>query len=155
MLLTLMHMQNLVKTHLFFLKILSGNEILTSFKGCNSVTSWWKWMINKPKLDVVSINAYTKFGQNPFHLDVININAYAKNENVMDRWTDNLKQYTPTPRTWYAGLTSPKLDVVNINAYANLVKIHSFIHKILSGNEILMSFKSGNSVTNWHLTIPS
>ena len=31
-----MDLQNLVKTHLFILKILSGNKILTSFKGRNS-----------------------------------------------------------------------------------------------------------------------
>ena len=42
---------------------------------------------------------------------------------------------------------NPKVDVVNINAYANLGKIHSFILKILSGNEILTSFKGRNSVT--------
>ena len=32
-----MHVQDLVKIHLFILKILSGNEIITSFKGRNSV----------------------------------------------------------------------------------------------------------------------
>ena len=25
-----------------------------------------KWTLNNPKLDVVNINAYAKFGQNPF-----------------------------------------------------------------------------------------
>ena len=39
MLLILMHVQNLVEIHLFILKILRGNEILTSFKGPNSVTN--------------------------------------------------------------------------------------------------------------------
>ena len=39
MLLISMHVQNLVKIHLFILKILSGNEILTSLKGRNSVTN--------------------------------------------------------------------------------------------------------------------
>ena len=34
-------------------------------------------------------------------------------------------------------LNNPKLDVFNINAYAKFCQIHSFIHKILSGNEIL------------------
>ena len=61
-----MYLQNLVKIHLFIFKILSGNEILKSFKGHNSVTNLRKWTLNNPKTDVVSINAYSKFGQNPF-----------------------------------------------------------------------------------------
>ena len=61
-----MIMQILVKIHSFVLKILSGNEILTSFKGNNSVTNWRKWMFNNPKLDAVNINPSTKFGQNTF-----------------------------------------------------------------------------------------
>ena len=63
-----MHMQNLVKIHSFVLKILSGNKILTSFKGHNSVINRRKWMLNNPKLDVVSINDYANFGQNPFDI---------------------------------------------------------------------------------------
>ena len=67
MLLKVMHVQNLVKIHLFILKILSGNEILTSFKGhSSSVMIRQKWTLNNPKLDVININAYVKFGQNPF-----------------------------------------------------------------------------------------
>ena len=61
-----MHMQNLVKIHLFVLTILIGNKILMSFKGHNSVTNWRKWMLNNTKLDVVITNAYANFGQNPF-----------------------------------------------------------------------------------------
>ena len=66
MLLKLMHVQNLIKIHLFILKILSGNEILTPVKGRNTVMNWRKWMLNNSKLDVVNINACAKFGQNPF-----------------------------------------------------------------------------------------
>ena len=70
--LILMHVQNLVKIHLFILKILIGNKILTSFKGHNSVPNWRKLTHNNPKLDVVNINAYVKFCQNPFlHLQDI------------------------------------------------------------------------------------
>ena len=57
-----MHMQNLVKFHQFFLKILSRNEILTSIKGHNSVINLKR---NNPKLDLVNIKAYAKFGQIP------------------------------------------------------------------------------------------
>ena len=66
MLLISMHLQNLVKIHSFILKILGGNEILMSFKGQNSVLNWRNLTLKNPKLDVVNINAYPKFGQNPF-----------------------------------------------------------------------------------------
>ena len=59
-----MHMQK-VKIHQFVLKILGGNEILTSIKGHNSVINFWKLMCNNPNLDVVNINAYAKLGQLP------------------------------------------------------------------------------------------
>ena len=58
--------QNLVKIHSFILKILSENEILMLFKGHNSVMNKTKLTLNNPKLDVVNIYAYAKFGQNPF-----------------------------------------------------------------------------------------
>ena len=60
-----MHVQSWVKIHFFILKILSGNKILTSFKGRNSM-DWRKWTLNNSKLDDVNINACAKFGQNPF-----------------------------------------------------------------------------------------
>ena len=45
------------------LKILSGNEILTSIKGCNSVKILRKMTGNNPKLDLVNVDVHTKFGQ--------------------------------------------------------------------------------------------
>ena len=56
-------MQNLVKFHQFILKIISGNEILISIKGHNSVINMQKLTRNNPNLDLVSINA--NFGQIP------------------------------------------------------------------------------------------
>ena len=58
-----MHIQNLVKSYQFVLKILSGNEYLISIKGHNSVTNLQKMTGNNPNLDLLNINAYTKFGQ--------------------------------------------------------------------------------------------
>ena len=48
---------------LSILKILSGNEILTSVKGHNSTTNVQKMMCNNHKLDLVCINAYSKCGK--------------------------------------------------------------------------------------------
>ena len=62
-----MHIQNLVKLYQFALKILSGNEIfnkiLTSIKGHNSITNAWTMMCKNSNLDLININAYTKFGE--------------------------------------------------------------------------------------------
>ena len=59
----LMCIQNLVRFCQFVLKILSGNEILTSIRGCNSVKILGKMMGNNPKLGLVNVDVHTKFGQ--------------------------------------------------------------------------------------------
>ena len=60
----LMCIQNLVRFYQFVLEILSGNEILTSFKGRNSVKILQKMTGNNPKLDFVyNFDVHTKFGQ--------------------------------------------------------------------------------------------
>ena len=61
-LLMMMCIQNLVGFCQFILKILSGNEILTSIKGRNSVKILRKMTGNNPKLDLVNGDAHTKFG---------------------------------------------------------------------------------------------
>ena len=60
-----MHMQNLVKFRQLFLKILSGNEILISIKGRNSVINLQTLTHKNPNLGLVNINAYAKLGQIP------------------------------------------------------------------------------------------
>ena len=59
----LMRIQNLVGFCQFVLKIWSGNEILTSIKGRNSVKILQKMTGNNPKLDLVNVDVYTKFGR--------------------------------------------------------------------------------------------
>ena len=53
---------SLVKFCLLVLKILSGNEILTSIKGRNSVANLQNLTLYNPNLDIISVNVYTKFG---------------------------------------------------------------------------------------------
>ena len=61
----IMCIQNLVSICLFFLKILSKYQILTSIKGFNSVANLKKkTMINNTNIDLVNDNVYTKFGLN-------------------------------------------------------------------------------------------
>ena len=59
----LMCIQNLVRFCQFVLEILSGNKILTSFKGRNSVKILQEMTGNNPKLDFVDVDVHTKFGQ--------------------------------------------------------------------------------------------
>ena len=58
----MMCIQNLVGFCQFVLKILSGNEILTSIKGFYSVKILRKMTGNNPKLDLVNDDVHTKFG---------------------------------------------------------------------------------------------
>ena len=58
----LMCIQILVKFCQLVLKILSGNEILTSIKGRNSVANLQKMTIYNTNVDLVNDNVYTKFG---------------------------------------------------------------------------------------------
>ena len=62
MLSMLMCIQILVKFCPLVLKILSGNEILTSIKGCNSATNLRKMTLYNPILDIINVNVHTKFG---------------------------------------------------------------------------------------------
>ena len=57
-----MCIQNLVKFCPLVLKILSGNEILRSIKGCNSVANVRNLTLYNPNLDLRNVNVYTKFG---------------------------------------------------------------------------------------------
>ena len=56
----LMRIQNLVRILSFSS---SGNKILMSIKGCNSVKIWRKMTDNNPKLDLVNVDVHTKFGR--------------------------------------------------------------------------------------------
>ena len=57
----LMCIQNLVRFCLLVLKILSGNEILMSIKGRNSVKIFQKMTGNNPNVDIVNVDGHTKF----------------------------------------------------------------------------------------------
>ena len=59
----MMCIQNLVGFCQFILNILSGNEILKSIKGRNSVKILRKMTGNNPKLDLVNDDVHTKFGR--------------------------------------------------------------------------------------------
>ena len=62
MLSILMCIQILVKFCPLVLKILSGNKVLTSIKGCHSAPNLRKMTLYNPNLDLINCNVYTKFG---------------------------------------------------------------------------------------------
>ena len=57
-----MCIQNLVQFCPLILKILSGNEILISIKGNNSVANLRNLPLYNPNLDIINVNVYTKLG---------------------------------------------------------------------------------------------
>ena len=58
----IMCIQTLVKFCLLVLKILSGNKILTSIKGRNSVANLRKMTLYNPIVDLINGNVYTNSG---------------------------------------------------------------------------------------------
>ena len=59
---SLMCIQNLVQFCPLVLKILSGNEILTSIKGHISVANLQNLPLYNPNLYIINVNVNTKFG---------------------------------------------------------------------------------------------
>ena len=53
-----------MKFYQLVLEILSRNKILALIKGYNSGTNFRNMPCNNPKLDLVNMNAYIKFGEN-------------------------------------------------------------------------------------------
>ena len=113
----LMCIQNLVKFYQLVLKILSGNEILTSIKGRNSVNILQKMMGNNLKLDLVSmlmcIQNLVRFCQ--FVLKILSGNKILtsikghNSDKILQKMTGN----------------NPKLDLVNVDVHTNFGWSHS------------------------------
>ena len=119
-----MYMQNLVKFHqlLVFLKILSGNEILTSIKGHNSVKNLRKLMCNNPNLDIVNINASAKFGQ---------IRSICSQDIERKPILTSIKGHNSVKNLRKLTRNNPNLDLVNINAYAKFCQIPSIHSQVI------------------------
>ena len=130
-----MHMQNLAKFHQFILKILSGNKILISIKGHNSVKNLWKLKCNNPNLDLVNINAYAKFGQIPS----IRSQDIERKRNLTKIMNHQIKGHNSVTIWWKLMHNNSNLDIVNINAYAKFGPIPPIRFKILSRNEVGMT----------------
>ena len=103
-----MSIQNLVKFCPLVLKILSGNEILTSIKGRNSVANLGNLTLYNPNLDTINVNVHTKLVKFcPLVLKILSGNEILtsiKGHNSVA----NLRKIT---------LYNPNLDLINANVY--------------------------------------
>ena len=104
-----MHISNLVKFCQFVLKILSGNKILELIKGHNSGRNMPKMKCNDPKLDLVNMNAYIKFGE------ILSICS----QDIERKWNYDRRNDIRNSGTNMRKMTrnNPKVDLVNMNAY--------------------------------------
>ena len=59
------HIASLVEIPCYVLKLSSGNENMGVSRADNSVKIWRNLHISNPKPDLLNVNAYSKFGENP------------------------------------------------------------------------------------------
>ena len=97
--------QILVKFCPLVLKILSGKEILTSIKGCNSAPNLRKMTLYNPNLDLINCNVYTNLVK--FCPLVLKISS--RNEVLTSIKGCNSVTYLQN-LTFY----NPNLDIINV-----------------------------------------
>ena len=101
----------------FFLKILSGNEILTPIKGHDAVTNLRKMASNNPNLDLVNINYHLKFGE---------ILSICSQDIEWKRYSDINQGHNSDTNEQKITANNHKLDFVNVKAYIEFGEILSF-----------------------------
>ena len=104
----IMYIQNMVKFCPFILRILSGNEILTSTEGYNSVANVQKIVVCNPNLDVINVNVYANFVKfYPLVLKILSGNEILTSIKGCHS-AENLRKMT---------LYNPNIDLINCNVY--------------------------------------
>ena len=142
-----MHVQNLVKFYHFVLKILNGNEILTSFKGHNSITNVRKMMYvctyKRDLLRFLMVHGLCKFmgltSQANFNFNMLfwyanltltslntvvqiaNIIMWACTHRQMEWWTEGWNDGQPKSSIAHpflkCGYNNPKMTGTNTNLH--------------------------------------
>ena len=107
----LMCIQNLVKFCPLVLKILTGNDILTSIKGNNSVANLRKMTLYNLNLDLINFNVYTKFG-----LILIIICQDIEQNEILT----SIKGRNSVANTRKMKLYNPNIDLLNDNVHTKL-----------------------------------
>ena len=105
-----MCIQSLVKFCPLVLKILSGNAILTSIKGHNSVAKLRNLPLYNPSLDIINVNVYTNLVKFcPLVLKILSGNEILT----------SIKGHNSVANLQKMTLYNTNLDLVNANVYTN------------------------------------
>ena len=98
----------MVKFCLLVLKILIGNEILTSIKGRNSVANLGNLTIYNPNLDIINVNVYTNLVKFcPLVLKILSGNEILT----------SIKGHNSAANLRNLTLNNPNLDIIYVNVY--------------------------------------
>ena len=111
-----MCIQNLVRFCQSVLKILSGNEVLTSIKGHYSVKILRKMTGNNPKLDLNNVDVHINFGQ---ILSICSRDIEQKRNSDVIKGHNSVKILRNTKGNIYKG------DVVNVDVHTKFGQILS------------------------------
>ena len=95
---------------------MSGNEILTSKKGCNSVANLRKLNLYNPNLDIINVNVYTKFSL---------ILSFHSQDIERKEILTSIKGHNSVANLQKMTLHNPNLDLVNANVYTKFGSILS------------------------------
>ena len=60
-----MHIARLMKIPCYLLKLSAGNKNMGMSRADNSIKIWRNLPISNPKPDLLNVNVYSKFGENP------------------------------------------------------------------------------------------
>ena len=132
-----MHIQNLIEIHKLIHKILSINKILTLIKGHNSVKNWPKTMCIRYNMDLVFINAYTKFIKiHPFVLKILRKNTFLHQTRAITLLF--IKEFSPFAIPNHSSMISMSMQ--------SLKKIGQKTTQLESGNNIFTANKGHNCV---------
>ena len=103
---------------------------------------------NNPNLDLVNINAYTKYGQ------ILLIRSLLRGNEILNKFLTSAKGHNSISNVQKMMCCNHNLDLVNINTHTNFGQTLSIRLKIMSGNENLTLIKGHYSVTNmWKMTV--
>ena len=118
---------SLVKIPCYLLKLSSWNENMWLSRADNSVKTWWNLPISNPKPDLLNVNAYTKFGENPllFTQVIVQKRKYGRGSG----------QITPSKIEEICPLAIPnQISTISMHT-PSLMKIHWCLLKLSSGNK--------------------
>ena len=87
---------------------MSGNEILTSIKGHNSVANMRKMTLYNPNLDLINVNVYTQFGK---------ILSIGSQDIERKRNLTSIKGCNSVANLRNLKLYDPNLDSINVNVH--------------------------------------